>query len=125
LLREAQQEIAAGQFDSARGKIEQARGFDVTYNVFDLRPEHLLAELARHQPARPEGPSEMLSDLTRPSPESTPEIRPQPTARPGGQMSAKAQATQLLADAQAAFSRGHLNGARDLALQAQSKDVTW
>ncbi len=125
LLRDAQYEIAEGKFDSARSKIEQARGFDVTYNVFDLRPEHLLAELARHQPARPEGPSELLTDLTKMPEKAVPQVQSQPAVAPKTQESAKAEAVKYMTAAKAAFAQGHYDEARELAIQAQRKDVTW
>ncbi|WP_139228403.1 type II secretion system protein GspD [Planctomicrobium piriforme] len=125
LLRQAQQEIADGQYDAARSKIEQARGVDVAYGVFDLRPEHLLAELARRQPARAEGPSAELTALTTAAPAQEPMIRPQAAPRAATQATAKAQAMQLLTDAKAAMAQGHFNEARELALQAQQKDVAW
>jgi len=124
LLREAQQEIADGQYESARSKIEIARKVEVEYTVFDVRPENLLAELARRQPARPEGPSDMLADLTK-APAANPMIRPQGVPAAAEPANARVEARQLLSAAKSAYAQGHFNEARDLALQAQRKDTTW
>lgn len=129
VLEAAREEIAAGQYDKARGLILQARQVDVTYGVFDLRPEHVLAELARHQPARPEGPSEELTQLasgTAPAFPATTSAKHEATA-PASAADAdkKQQAVDLVAAARRAMAQGHMTEARELALQARQADVTW
>lgn len=122
LLRQAHQDMVAGQFVAARENIEKARSLNVTYGPFDVKPDHLMSELARLQPARPEGPSETLAAMKNEA--IVPKMDSRPTI-PESQLSAKEQAVQLMADAKVAMSRGHFNEARELALQAQKKDVAW
>ncbi len=47
LLQEAQKDLEAGRYAEARTKALKARELDVTYNLFELRPEHILAEVER------------------------------------------------------------------------------
>jgi len=122
LLLQAQQDLTDNKLDAALAKIEQVRGMDVSYEVFDLRPEHLLAEMARMQPASPAGPSETLTALTS-MPQTAPKARPTPAPKP--ELTPKEQALRLMADAKTAMQRGHLTEARELILQARQKDAAW
>ncbi|MCA8995786.1 MAG: hypothetical protein KDA80_02345 [Planctomycetaceae bacterium] len=129
VLEAARREIASGNLDEARSLIAQAQEVEVPYGVFDLRPEHVLAELARHQPANPAGPSQSLAEMTRPAdPQSAQPANPfastAPTANPPAD-NAKQQAVEILQAARGAMAQGHYQEARDLALQAQQLEVSW
>lgn len=130
MLESAQADIRAQRFDLARQKIQKVQGVDVSYDIFDLRPEHVLVELARTQPARPDGPSETLVALNESTkkPAPMPSAQPKPESAPGsnpGQDELKTRANTLLSLAKEAVDRGHLTEARELALEAQQLDVTW
>lgn len=125
LLETARRDAKNMEFDAARAKVVQAQKIDTTYDVFDLRPEHVLAEIARMQPARPEGPSEALANMTfEPRPAANAEAAT-PSPQPVPQVPQKQQALELLAAAKQALAQGHAKEARELALQAQSMEVTW
>lgn len=47
LLKEARQLTTAGEYDSARARVEAASKIDVAYNVLDDRPDLVLADLDR------------------------------------------------------------------------------
>jgi len=128
LLKQAQMEIAAGNYDVARKHVEQAQQCDVTFELFELRPEQVLVELARHQPARPDGPSESLEHLAKMSNQPiapTRAAQPSPVPESPTPAGMKAQAVQMLADARVAMAAGRTAEARQLAFQAQQMDVTW
>src|SRR5690606_5574217 len=64
LLSAAREHLDVGQYEAARQKAMQAQAVEVTYGAFDLRPEHVLAEISRRQPADPNGPTDsFLSSL--------------------------------------------------------------
>ena len=47
LMQQARREMANGNFDAARARLDQARGMNVAYGVFDERPEQILAQIDR------------------------------------------------------------------------------
>jgi hypothetical protein len=49
LLRRANAELQANRFDEARQLAKQADGLQATYSLFDVRPEHVLAEIERRE----------------------------------------------------------------------------
>ncbi len=49
LLRRANAELHANRFDAARQLAKQADGLHATYSLFDVRPEHVLAEVERRE----------------------------------------------------------------------------
>lgn len=53
LLNEARVALRHGDVDSARKKALAAKKLDVAYGLFDDRPEHVLADIARLRKARP------------------------------------------------------------------------
>ena len=67
LLTEAREDVRRGDLDSARQKVELASATEVEYSNFDIRPEHVLADLARQQAASPDGPSETFTAAQRPA----------------------------------------------------------
>ncbi len=122
VLQSARQDITAQNFDSAIQKIELAKSVDVTYGVFDLQPDHVLVELARHQPASEAGPSESLANHAF---APTPGVARQMPTEAKVQLTPKQEATELVAAAKVALSKGNMKEARELALQAQQYQVAW
>jgi hypothetical protein len=49
LLRQAAAELQANHFDTARSLTKQAADLNATYSLFDVRPEHVLAEIERKE----------------------------------------------------------------------------
>ena len=49
LMRQATIELQANRFDSARRLARQAAELNATYSLFDVRPEHVLAEIERKE----------------------------------------------------------------------------
>src|SRR5580704_9078268 len=49
LLRQAAAELRANHFDTARSLAKQAADLNATYSLFDVRPEHVLAEIERKE----------------------------------------------------------------------------
>ena len=123
VLRAAQADIKSGRYQDAQAKIQRTLQLDVTYNVLDLRPEHVMVELARAMPAGADRPSQNLVDLNTPrtSPGLSPAQAPANAAGP----TPKEQAVELVAMARQALRQGHFNEAQDLALDAQKVDTTW
>ncbi|MEZ5942150.1 MAG: hypothetical protein R3C18_12225 [Planctomycetaceae bacterium] len=127
LLNAARADIQSGAFDAAESKVQRAMSLNATYSVLDLRPEHVMVELARAMPARPEGPSTTLANLNTATPAAQPTADPfaAQAAAPANEKSPKERASELVAMAREALRQGHLTEARDLALEAKQADVTW
>lgn len=108
LLTEAKSDIKAGRFDAARAKAEQVQQMDeegnLTYELLDTRPEHVIAEVEAKSTGRPK---------------KTPEKMVAKSA------SDKQQALELLKGAQADLDAGRIEEARQKALQAENLDVTY
>jgi hypothetical protein len=51
LLRQATAELQADRFDAARRLAKQAADLNTTFSLFDVRPEHVLAEIERRERA--------------------------------------------------------------------------
>ena len=129
LLTEAREDIRRGDLDVARQKVDQARDTDVEYGNFDIRPEHVLADLARKQAASPKGPSETFAVVQRPAKPSwteteAPAPRGAQTIAPQGESDLKAQAQELVALARECLDNGQLEEARALAMEAQKLEVS-
>ena len=128
LLSAARQEIQQGAYDSARAKVVQAQGLNAAYTAFDIRPEHVLVELARSQPARPDGPSQVFTANVNEAPATNRGSVQQisgGTAIPASGDSSKELAKKLLHEARQALVKGHINEAQSLALQAKQLEVSW
>src|SRR5690606_19465320 len=92
-------------------------------SALDLRPEHVLAEITRRQPADPNGPTEsFLSSLNAaPQPQTQePAAIPQPASQDPTE-----RARQILKLAREAIGRQHYDEARSLALDAQKLNATY
>lgn len=128
LLSAARQEIQQGAYDSARAKVVQAQGLNADYTAFDIRPEHVLVELARSQPARPDGPSQVFTANVNEAPATnrgTVQQMSGGAAIPASGDSNKDLAKKLLHEARQALVKGHVNEAQSLALQAKQLEVSW
>lgn len=133
LLLSAQELMQEGKFEAARQKALQAKRVDVPYEPFDLRPDHILAEVARHQQASPDGPSDTFLASFEGGQETTPAASPnQPkstetmaTASSESEADRKARADELLKMARQAIDAGHYDEARSYALEAHDLDVVY
>ena len=130
LLTEAREDVQRGDLAAAKQKIEQASATDVEYGNFDLRPEHVLADLARKQAASPDGPSDTFASAARPPKANwaTSEAPASETAEspaPKGDLSLNAQAQELVTLARECLDKGQLEEARAFAKEAQKLDVTY
>nr|ADY58456.1 type II and III secretion system protein [Rubinisphaera brasiliensis DSM 5305] len=65
LLAQSREALSKGEYELAREKARQAMQYDVTYDVFDVRPQQILAEIDRRG-GSPANPGTMLaqSDVT-------------------------------------------------------------
>lgn len=128
LLAEARDHVAAGNLEAARQRAMQAKEMRVAFSAFDLRPEHVLAEVERRTPASPVGPSEALvaglngfeTPTVTPAANSVPPTQAEPETKTD-----KARAQELLAFARGALQRGDVTEAQQLALEASRLDVTY
>lgn len=77
LLRRANAELQANRFDAARRLAQQAADLHATFSLFDVRPEHVLAEIERRErsgdgpaspPPAPRGESQSPQPLAEPAP---------------------------------------------------------
>ena len=130
LLTEAREEVRRGELDSAKEKIELASATEVEYGNFDIRPEHVLADLARKQVASPDGPSADFAATPKTPRASWAEAEaPAPgTAKPAapqGDTELKEQSKELVALAREALEQGNLEEARTFAIEAQKLDVSY
>ncbi|MCA9088867.1 MAG: hypothetical protein KDA90_09570, partial [Planctomycetaceae bacterium] len=124
VLSAARKDIQQGHLAEAQGKVQHVQQLDLTYDVFDLRPEQVMVELARAMPANPNGPSDNLAQLNAPVPASATQVQAQPQA-PSASQDAKTRSRSLVQQARQAMQQGHLTEARELALEAQKIDTTW
>lgn len=128
LLAAAREDIRKGEYDAARSKVVKVQELKAEYSAFDIRPEHVLVELARSQPARPDGPSEVFTAQA----EQPAQMARQPiqqvaggTVIPPSGSENKDLAKKLLHEARQAMVKGHINEAQSLALQAKQLEVNW
>lgn len=126
LLDSAEEFLAKGNFEAARQKAVQAQAVNVPYGPLDRRPEHVLAEIARLQPADAAGPSDaFLASWERadaaPETQQTSGTAPQ-AAQPANP---REQAAELLKLARAAIDGQRFDEARDLALEAQRLEAAY
>lgn len=129
LLTEAQTDIRQGHLAAAREKIETARNTNVEYSNFDLRPEQVMAELAKQQKASPTGPSEDFATVQKARSEWNSVEKDAPTVAPAADtadnLSLKEQAQELVALARESLEKGHYEEARTFAMAAQKLDVNY
>jgi len=143
LLASARQDIRNRRVDLARQKAMAAQRVEVAYGVFDDRPAHVLAEIARLEQSHGEMPQHLAS--AEPNSPYAATIRGQnPSASgaeklpavkqtsfqgnaagaPSGQ-SARQEALRLMKEARADLEAGHIEEARIKALKADEFEVAW
>ena len=123
LMQHARQDLAKGDIAAAREKAEQAAGIEVAYSVFDERPEQLLAEI-----------DQRANDVDEDTPRAQRLAQTRKPTKPAATKSAelpspansdKQKAQRLLSQAQMAASKGELEQARSLALEANELNVAY
>ncbi len=142
LLAGAKQAAATGDLDRARQMAEQAQGLNTTYDIFDERPEIVLADIeriaSRKQPGRQAGsngalnqetpraaltqktnlmPDRLMPDMEAPTPQKTAAKRP---SFEGTDTPAVAKSTPSATSRQAA---ALLNEARSLLKQGKYEEA--
>ncbi|QDU52469.1 outer membrane porin HofQ [Gimesia panareensis] len=110
LLKQARQSLKSGNYDDARTLALQAQDYDVAYQLFEDRPQHILAEIERKTGAK------IFAGQSKPS---------MPVAQSGPASSSKDQAARLLKQARTELKSGNLDSARELAQQASQLDVAY
>jgi general secretion pathway protein D len=122
LLTAARADLKAGRFAEARRKALQADELDVAYDLFDDRPELLIAELDRRS-----GTTTLASPTVAATPAAAPTAVPAPDAPPTATplSSDKAQATRLLELAREDLKNGNYAAAQQKAEQAQQIPVAY
>ncbi|HUG91791.1 MAG TPA: hypothetical protein VML55_13215 [Planctomycetaceae bacterium] len=120
LLRQARQDMAEGQLDSAQAKAVAAGGMNVAYQVFDDRPEIVLQDIERLSRSR--------SSIARR--DGLPAIEPGPAGFSGAPISAqdspeKQHARSLLGQARRALREGRFDEARQLVAEAERIPVAY
>ncbi|MGE0376530.1 MAG: hypothetical protein AB7Q45_14065, partial [Planctomycetaceae bacterium] len=124
LLQSALDHLRKGNFEAARQKAEQADQVKLTYGQGELRPQMVLDEIKRLQPADAAGPSPAFVadwDNTSAAPAASEAPAAAPPAAPA--KSAKEQAVELLALARQAIQKGYYDEARTYALEAKNLGV--
>lgn len=129
LIAAARADMKAGRLPEARRKAKQAEELDVAYDLFDDRPELLLAEIDRRagtmtlNAAAPAAKSPMVA-ATAPAMPADPSMTMKPTS-PMAPNSAKMEAERLLKLAREDLKNGNLQAAQQKAEQVQQMDVAY
>lgn len=110
LLKQARQALNSGNYDDARTLALQAQDYEVAYELFEERPQHILAAIERKTGAK------IFAGKSKPS---------MPLAQSAPGSSGKDQAVRLLKQARAELQSGNLDSARELAQQASQLDVAY
>lgn len=123
LIAQAREDFKAGRYDEARRRALAADELDVTFDVFDDRPELVLNDIDRATS------SQTFANATRPktgSPAVAQQGKPQTgeAAKPAGD-SKKQQAARLLELARQDIANGNLDGAQAKAEQAEQLNVAY
>ncbi|OYW18424.1 MAG: hypothetical protein B7Z55_10670, partial [Planctomycetales bacterium 12-60-4] len=130
LIAAARDDLKAGRIAEARRKSLQAEELDVAYDLFDDRPELLMAEIDRRAGTKTminapaDSPSGALASATAPSMPADPiaAATSTPTAPPN---SAKAEAERLLKLAREDLKNGNYQAAQEKAQKVQQMDVAY
>ncbi|MBI1310543.1 hypothetical protein GC176_04480 [bacterium] len=124
LVAEARQLMREGRFDEARAAALKAQAENVSYGLFEDRPELVLRQLDRLSGTvtLTEAPTQSVA-RTEPKPQIQ---QPGPaTAEKAGADQKHAEAQQLLAEARNAIKDGDLEAAKALVREAQRLGVTY
>ena len=119
LLKSAREDLKNGNFDAAQEKAQQAQKLEVAYKLFDDLPEVVLNDIAAHRAA---------SNIAQAAPakrETAPDAKVTPAASAELRPSAREQARQLLSQAREALKQGHIDEARQLAVEAKRLNVAY
>lgn len=124
LLKQARADLKAGRGDEARKKVIEANQLDVSYTLFEDRPELVLADidrvtgqtstLARKQPASPNA-----------SPANSTLVDRRVAAKPKSASPDKQQALQLVQQARSDIQEGRVDDARAKLDQARELKVVY
>jgi type II secretory pathway component GspD/PulD (secretin) len=112
LVREARTAMKAGDFATARSRALQARQLKASWQLWDDRPEHVLADLDAREKT-----DTFIADAGKPVKQAADKVR---------QVDQKAvQAAEKLKQARAAMDSGNLEEAAALAGQAEKVNSAW
>ncbi|MFM8478134.1 MAG: hypothetical protein ACKOEO_20305 [Planctomycetaceae bacterium] len=112
LVREARAAMKAGDFATARSRALQARQLKASWQLWDDRPEHVLADLDAREKTET-----FIADAGKPVKQAVDKVR---------QVDQKAvQAAEKLKQARAAMDSGNLEDAAALAGQAEKLNAAW
>ena len=128
LVAEAREDFLAGRFEEARRKALAADDLDVTFNLFEDRPELLLTDIDRQANTRTfAAKPKSAPAATTPDQVATQTGNPEAqTARTAsGADSRKQQAIRLLEQARQDLANGNLDAAQAKAEQAAQLNVTY
>ncbi|WP_197439612.1 hypothetical protein [Calycomorphotria hydatis] len=132
LLHQARLDMQAGRLDDAMTKADKAAGLDVTYGLFEDRPD--LVKTAIAQMTAPKSDTmfaEAKSPSTSPASVKTPQNDPweNPARKPADVVASNAtpkeKALDLLKQARVAFGAGKVDEAKQLATAAAKYDVVY
>ncbi|HCS55016.1 MAG TPA: hypothetical protein DIW81_26100 [Planctomycetaceae bacterium] len=118
LLTSAEQAVHEGRFDDARNLAKQASQLPVAYDLFDKKPDQILAMIERASNTR------MIASQPQPKTEAV--VAPVPTVTADLTSTRQREtAIKLLNEAKADLARGNLAQARAKVAQANQFDVTY
>ncbi|RMG35689.1 MAG: hypothetical protein D6725_12045, partial [Planctomycetota bacterium] len=118
LLRQAREDLRAGRLAEARRGALEAQKLNVEYDLFEDRPEHILAEIARRG-GELVIPADSLEATASAAPPASPEPTPARTPSKSRAGELRQRALQLLAEARQAIKAKRWDVAREKALEAQ------
>lgn len=127
LIAEAKQHLAEGHFDEARSCALRAQALNLSYGIFEERPEHILREVDRAAGTvtlTRGGNSSDVGNKKSNSKSMGPATATQSAAQAAFDQN-KARAQKLMADAKQAIAQGDLDQARQLATEAKQYEATF
>ena len=126
LLKSARTDLAEGRFEAAREKALAAGRFDVDYDLFEDRPELVLADIDNMAASRLQRSGSSSTD--EPDASRADGAQPAPFEMPYQEQSSRADyetARGLLESARSSLAGGMFEEAREQALRAQKLGVAW
>jgi general secretion pathway protein D len=124
LVAEARQLMREGRYDEARAAALKAQQEDVSYGLFDDRPELVLRQLDRMSGTVTLTEATAQPAATQQLAPAMPQTGPQTAAQAGAEQR-HAQAQQLLTAARSAIKSGDLDTARSYVSEAQQLGATY
>lgn len=116
LLNSAREDIKAGRFDEARRKAIEAEQLDVTYDLLDLQPRHILSVVDR---------ATGTLTVSKPGAKAAPATAAASTTAKPGPDAQKQEVQRLLQAAREDLKNGNLDGAKEKAEKAEKFDVAY